>query len=211
MYIIGLCGRSGSGKSTVAGFISQRGAALIDADEVCRYVYCRNAECIDELCRRFGNDICRNGEIIRPILAKRAYGEENGIADLNRIAHKYITIEIENRLLQFEKAGKKFALLDAPLLFEAGLDKRCHGILAVVAPYCQQLKRLTERDGKTKEEIKKRLAAQIPVAELKKRVDLLIVNDSSIQVLRERTHKALLYLLLKLNAVERMRGRYRVK
>ncbi|MBR6594474.1 MAG: dephospho-CoA kinase [Clostridia bacterium] len=201
MYIIGICGRSGSGKSTVAGFLRSIGAAHIDADRVCHEVYDTNVHCINELRCRFGDAVVRDGRIHRPTLAARAYSEKDGIKELNRIAHKYIVEDIEALVKSYGDRGKRVVLLDAPLLFESGLDSRCDKIIAVVAPCSAQLKRLADRDGKTAEEIKKRLSAQISVKELVARSDAVVVNDCSLGNLRKRSIRCMLGLLLALGGI----------
>lgn len=205
MLIIGLCGRSGSGKSTVATLLRLRGAVQIDADEVCRYVYANDRSCIAELQANFGNDIYVNGNIDRPLLSKRAYDKENGFRLLNSIAHKYITNEIESRIKSLK--GKGTVLLDAPLLFEAGLEKRCHAVLAVISDDKLSVDRLMSREGKSEEELRRRLEMQISAKELSRRSDFVIVNNGSLSELKIKTYRAMLYLLLKLNAVKPTKGR----
>ena len=205
MYIIGLCGRSGSGKSTVATLLRLRGAVQIDADEVCRYVYANDRGCIEELKANFGEDIYKHGGIDRPLLSKRAYEAENGFKLLNSVAHKYITYEIENRIKSLK--GKRTVLLDAPLLFEAGLEKRCHAVLAVVSDDKLSVKRLMRREGKSEEELRRRLDMQISAKELTRRSDFVIFNNGSLSELKIKTYQAMLYIHLKLNAVKRTKGR----
>lgn len=191
MRIIGLCGRSGSGKSTVAGLLRRYGMLHIDADLVCRRVYDCNTLCVDSLRARFGDDIMVNGKIDRAALAAKAYGQVGGLADLNSIAHKYITEDIESMLAAAEERGVKYAVLDAPLLFESGLDKRCDAVLAVVASEKIQLERLSRRDGKSREEIEKRLAAQMSNAELIRRCDGIIYNRGTLKELGDSLRRAL--------------------
>lgn len=202
MYIIGLCGQSGSGKSTVAAFLRSRGVYIIDADKVCRQVYATDRACIKELCDRFGGDILVGGSIHRPTLASKAFGAKDGVADLNRIAHKYISMEIMTHLEKARGRGVNYALLDAPLLFEAGLEKICHGILVTVADKKRQISRLKGRDGKNEKELEKRLAAQKSASELVAVADAVIVNNGTIKQLRQSTYRAMLLIQLKLGAVK---------
>ena len=212
MVLIGLCGRSGSGKSTVAGFWKSFGVNLIDADRVCHYVYSENALCVEELCGRFGNDVAAFGSILRPVLAKRAYSTEGGIEALNRIAHKYILEEIENRLKRAEEDGVPFTVIDAPLLFESGLDKRCDIVTAVISSDIAQISRLEKRDGKSAAELKERLSAQLSEAELLKRCQCLVLNNGSLAQLRRRAYLALFYIQLKLKCLHKgEKGRFYVK
>lgn len=201
MYIIGLCGRSGSGKSTVSSFLQSRGVCHIDADEVCRNVYDDNSACKAELGARFGNDIFENGKVNRATLAQRAYGSESGLKDLNGIAHRYISEEIMAELSEYKRAGKLYSLIDAPLLLESGLDDICDAVMAVVSNDEEQISRLKERDGKSYSELKKRLDAQIENKVLIKRADVVVANNGTLKDLRLNTYKAMLSVQLKLGAV----------
>ncbi len=212
MVIIGLCGRSGSGKSTVAEIWRRMGAVLIDADEVCHYVYSQNSCCIDELCEHFGSDVAVDGVIERPILAKRAYGMEGGIALLNGIAHKYILEEIEKRISGAEQNGASVAVIDAPLLFESGLDKRCNFVTAVISSEAMQVKRLEKRDGKSADELNKRLSQQLSNDELIERCQCVITNNGSLQQLRVKALRTMFYILLIHGCIKNnKKGRFYVK
>jgi len=207
LIIIGLCGRSGSGKSTVAEFWRRMGAVVIDADEVCHYVYSENSSCVSELCERFGSDVAVDGVIVRPILAKRAYGAEGGIAILNSIAHKYIMEEIEKRICDAKQNGTRVVIIDAPLLFESGLDKHCDIVTAVVSSDALQVERLKIRDDKSLEELNKRLSQQLNNEELEKRCQCIIANNGSIAELRQKALRAMFGIQLKLGCTNRNKKR----
>ncbi len=212
MIIIGLCGRSGSGKSTVAEIFSKIGALHIDADEVCHYVYTSDSACVKEICDNFGSDVAEDGKIVRPVLSRRAYGIEGGIKLLNSIAHKYILKEIEKRIQTAKEQNEGFVVLDAPLLFESGLDKRCDFLIAVVATKAIKISRLKKRDGESTTELEKRLSLQLSDDELKRRCHLSIVNNGTVKHLSKKVKLAFLYVQLKFGLVNRsIKGRFYVK
>lgn len=212
LIIIGLCGRSGSGKSTVANFWRRIGAFLIDADEVCHYVYSKNFRCVKELCESFGNDVALDGVIVRSMLAKRAYGKIGGIDELNRIAHKYILEEIETRISLAADKDTGVVVIDAPLLFESGLEKRCDAVIAVIADDSTQIERLKKRDAKSEEELVNRLSAQLSAAEIAERCDCIINNCGSLGQLRRKAYVAMFYIQLKLGFLKnRKKGHLYVK
>lgn len=202
MYLIGLCGRSGSGKSTVCRFLSEKGVYCIDADKVCHSVYDGDSRCVDELCARFGREILSFGKVNRALLGKAAYSTKNGIKDLNAIAHKYIIAAILEEANGAFKDGYKFVVVDAPTLFESGLHLHCNGIVAVVANDGMLLNRLKTRDGLEEAMLKKRLAAQKTNSFLVKNCTSVIKNNGSAKDLRKNTYRAMLVLQLKLGLIK---------
>lgn len=202
MYLIGLCGRSGSGKSTVCRFLKEKGVYCIDADKVCHSVYDSNASCVDELCRRFGEEILSDGKVNRVLLGKAAYSAENGIKDLNAIAHKYIIAAILEEASTAFRDGYKFVVVDAPTLFESGLHLHCNGIVGVIANDAVTIGRLKTRDGLDEAMLKKRLDAQKSNAFLVKNCTSVIKNNGSAKELRANTYKAMFVLQLKLGLIK---------
>lgn len=212
MYVIGICGRSGSGKTTAAYFLRRFGAYNIDADAVCRAVYAENEECKAALCRHFGSDILSDCSINRAELAKRAFGTEGGIVALNKTVHGYICKEINRQLAECAAMGKRVVLIDAPLLYESGLDTVCDAVIAVISAHLSRVSRLEKRDGKSRRELTARLNAQLDDATLVERCDAIIVNRGTLAELRKATLCAMLAVQLKLGAVKRNRGKsYAIK
>lgn len=160
MFILGLTGPSGAGKSLAAQRFVSHGFAHIDADKTARAVVEPGSPCLKELVRAFGEDIVRkDGSLDRKKLARLAF-EGRRVVELNAITHPYIIREIERELEELEKAGCKYAVLDAPTLFESGADRLCDKVMAVTASRELRLKRIMERDGITFEQAKARIDAQ---------------------------------------------------
>lgn len=158
MKIIGLCGRSGSGKSTASEVFRRFGCGIINADEVSRSIMGAGSACLSELCEHFGSDIIRDdGTLNRRLLASRAFSDGEKAKLLNAVTHKYIVKEIENRI---SASDCESVVLDAPLLFEAGLQEKCDAIIGVIAPDNICISRAAQRDGISEEEAEKRLANQ---------------------------------------------------
>ena len=114
--------------------------------------------CLSELSEQFGNDIIRaDGTLDRKLLASRAFCDREKAALLNSITHKYIVREIDNRI---NTSDAENIIIDAPLLFEAGLQEKCSAIIGVIAPDTVCVERAAKRDGITEEEVEHRLRNQ---------------------------------------------------
>lgn len=183
MKILGLCGGSGSGKGTVANIFSYRGIPAIDTDVVYHSLISGFSVCVRELADNFGEEILTaDGAVDRRRLAKIVFSDESGSNQrkLNAITHKHVIDKVKKMLPEFESEGVPAVLIDAPMLFESGLDKICNRVIAVVADKNVRIARIIIRDGITYEDAEKRLASQISDAELISKCDYVIENNGDI-------------------------------
>lgn len=189
MRIIGLCGRSGSGKTTVADIYKSLGCDIIDADKISRLVMGVGSKCLSELAESFGNDIIKeNGELDRKLLAHRAFASKEGAALLNSVTHKYIVLEIENRI---KSSKNDNIIIDAPLLFEAGLQDKCNAIIGVIAPDELCIERASKRDGISEAEVESRLSNQHESDYLLTYCTHIINNSDSLEKLKTNAENVL--------------------
>jgi dephospho-CoA kinase len=152
MIVIGLVGRIGAGKSTVARVFATCGAEVIDADEIAHEVLSEPAV-VEAIAARFGaGAIDAAGRVRRPVLAAAVFGanpeHERSLEDLERIVHPRVRQRIEARLA--ELAGEPLArprlvVLDVPLLVQTGWDRRCDRLVLVECPEPERQRRLAER------------------------------------------------------------------
>lgn len=192
MKILGLCGGSGSGKGTVANIFSYRGIPSIDTDAVYHSLISGFSVCVRELADSFGEDILTaDGAVDRRRLAKIVFFDESGSNQrkLNAITHKHVIDKVKEMLPEFEREGVTAVLIDAPMLFESGLDKICNRVIAVVADKNVRIARIIIRDGITYEDAEKRLASQTPDAELASKCDYVIENNGDISDLEPQVDK----------------------
>lgn len=156
--IIGLTGASGSGKSYAAAFFAEKGFFVIDFDKISREI-CGNGEpCLKELTEHFGNDIIDSeGNLKRKVLGDIVFNNPENLSLLNSITHKYILKKSE--MLKRENSDK-IIVYDAPLLFEAGLDKECDTIISIICDTGIKLERIISRDGISKETAMGRIKSQ---------------------------------------------------
>lgn len=187
IYIIGLIGRSGSGKSTVSRFFSANNFYVIDADALSRKA--SNMEAfLDEVSLLFPKCVA-NGSLDRKITAATVFSDREALDKYTSIIFPYITQLVFDSISQAKKEGYKFVLFDAPTLFESGLDDICNAVVCVVASSETLLERLTARDGITKDMASLRLSSQKSAEWYTNKSDYNISNNGTPQELEIATLK----------------------
>lgn len=159
--VVGLTGPTGAGKSTVADTWRQMGIPIIDTDQLARNVVVPGSPCLKKLVDAFSTEILNeDGSLNRAALANTAFSSPENGNRLNAITHPAILALTQQKLEEAADAGHPVAVVDAPLLFEAGFDTICHHIVAVTAPAEQRLTRIMARDHLTENAAKLRMSAQ---------------------------------------------------
>lgn len=185
-YIIGLTGQSGAGKTTVCKAFEFCGFHIINADMVSRYVMTENKDCLSELQSAFP-EYFENGVLNRRKLGSLVFADRGELDKLTSITFPYITKEINRRI---NKIGKcELILIDAPTLFESGLNDSCDIIVSVIADEVLRLKRIIERDGISEKEAKKRFSSQLSEKFFKENSSYIIENNSSEEQLNDKAIK----------------------
>ncbi len=161
--VVGLTGPTGAGKSTVADTWRLMGVPVIDTDQLARKAVEPNSPCLQELVNTFSQEILNeDGTLNRAKLAETAFSSPENHTKLNAITHPAILTLTRQLLEQAADEGHPVAVVDAPLLFEAGFDTICHHIVAVTAPAEKRLTRIMARDNLSEEAAKARMKAQQP-------------------------------------------------
>jgi dephospho-CoA kinase len=164
VHVIGLTGGIASGKSTVARMLAERGAAVIDADQLARKVVEPGQPALAELVARFGAAILTaDGQLDRKRLAAIAFADEGARADLNRITHPRIAAASAQAIAAWADAGANVVFYEAALLVENRTYTGLAGLIVVAAPEDTQVSRMMVRDGLTADEARARIAAQLPL------------------------------------------------
>jgi len=161
MYIIGITGGTGAGKTSALRALKTLGALVLDCDAIYHEVLSENEELKSELDTRF-QGVKRNGGIDRKKLGEIVFNDPSSLADLNKITHKYIGGELERRLTEWEAQGGTVAAVDAIALIESGRAEQCDITVAVTAPRETRINRIMNRDGLTREQAEMRVSAQKP-------------------------------------------------
>lgn len=154
--VVGLTGPSGAGKSTVAAAFARLGCHVVDCDQLTRRSDVYDSACIARLRQAFGDSVAPGGVLNRRELAARAFASPEGKGLLEEITFPPILRRIRQEIA--EQNG--IVILDAPTLFEAGLDSICRKILAVCAPQAERLERIRNRDGLSEAQALQRFRAQ---------------------------------------------------
>ena len=186
MKIIGVCGGSGSGKSEVSACLGSFGGKVFDTDEMYHRLIEKPSSCVEALVKAFGDGILCDGAVDRTKLRSIVFADESKRLQLNQISHSFVALALESELKDAKKSGYPFAVIDAPLLFEAGIDDWCDLVIAVIADPSLRIQRIMKRDGITEEAALERLARQIPDDELVHRCDAVIRNESSLENLQKQ-------------------------
>lgn len=186
MIVIGLTGGIGSGKTTAADFLREKGIPVIDADLIAREIVQPGTPAHKEIEETFGNEVfLYNRELDRKKLGSLVFNDQKKLSILNDITHKEIVRTIKERLQMMEERGEALVFIDAALLYETGLDHLTQWVWVVDAPDDVRVKRLVERDGLSEEEIMKRICSQMPRQERNRRGHLVLDNSKGERDLRE--------------------------
>ena len=178
--ILGVTGGIASGKSLVVETFRALGALVVSADELAREAVRPGSETLHRLVGQFGREILlADGTLDRKGLAERVFADARARAALNRITHPAIAALAEQRLRELARHGGGLVVYEAPLLFEAGAEKRVDAVLVVRIDERLQLERLMRRDGLTEGQARARIAAQMPQTEKVARADYVIDNSGS--------------------------------
>jgi len=161
MYIIGITGGTGAGKSSAVKALQALGAVALDCDAIYHEVLLNNKEMKNEIETQF-NNVSFNGEISREKLSEIVWNNPGSLRKLNAITHKYMDIEINNRISTLKQQNVNTVVIDAIALIESGQNNKCDIVVGVVAPKEDRLSRIIQRDNLTKEHALKRINAQQP-------------------------------------------------
>lgn len=177
--IVGLTGMSGAGKSTVCGLFAESGFEVADCDKIARRT-AENPAFLRELSERFPEKLTdAEGRLDREITAKTVFSDK----DKNRLYCHIIFPYIVNAVIKEIKLRKKDIAVDAPTLFEAGLDIICTEVVSVIAPVEICVNRIISRDGITPEMAQKRLLSQHNADFFRERSDFIIENNGELEQL----------------------------
>jgi dephospho-CoA kinase len=177
--VIGLTGGVGTGKTTVARMFRREGAAVIDADKVARAMVRPGSPAIRKIARQFDRGVVTpRGTLDRRRLGELVFGDSRLRKRLERILHPLILKDIREKARDSRKA---LVVIDAPLLFETGLEKSVDAVVVVRTSPRTQVRRAMARTGLSRGEILSRIAAQLPLKDKVRSADFVIDNNGTLQ------------------------------
>ena len=179
--IIGITGGSGSGKGALSDLLKGKGALILDADKIYKALIKPNMPLLLEIEKTFGKEvIMENGELNRKALAKIVFNDESELHKLDAITHKYIIAEMENRI---RNCTETLIVIDAPTLFESGLNSICDKTIGVLADKNIRIERIKMRDCLSEDEAKMRIFAQKEDEFYIENCDFTVNNNGSLEEL----------------------------
>lgn len=197
LFILGLVGRAGSGKSTVAKLLAERGARVIDADRLGHEVTDTDPHVREALLREYGPAVYLDDrKLNRRLVAAKVFADPLALERLNALVHPRILRRIRERLSAISGEGHRGpVVVDAALMLDWAFERECDAVLAVTAPEQAQVERLVRARGWTPAEARRRLASQRRNEDFAAAADAVVENSGSEAELEAATHAALDRLL----------------
>ncbi|KAL5490345.1 CAB5 [Sanghuangporus weigelae] len=198
MLVVGLTGGIATGKSTVSSLLKAHTITVIDADVIARQVVQPGTKAHAEIVKQFGEEILlADGTLDRPKLGAVIFGDEGKRKQLNSIVHPAVRMEMVRQVFWSWMKGKRYCVIDVPLLIETGLYQWV-GLTVVVSCSEQiQLSRLMQRDNMPEEAARARVKSQMPISAKADYADIVIDNTDSLDELRSRVDDLILRLEMK--------------
>ena len=192
MKIIGLTGGIASGKSTVTSLLRQHNLPVLDADAIAWELAQPDRPLWQAYANRYGEKVLLpNRQLNRQAVADIVFGRPEEKKWMDNMAHPIIKGEIQRQLAELEKTGEKWAVLDVPLLYEAGWDSMADQVWLVYVDREVQLQRLMARNDYSYQEALRRIQVQIPLDEKKKLAQVIIDNNGTHQQLVDKVRELL--------------------
>ncbi len=183
MIILGLTGSIGMGKSTTAKLFAEAGVPVYDADATVHQLY--EGEAVPAIEAAFPGTTV-NGKVDRARLSAQVVHDPAAIKRLEAIVHPMLGASRQKFLDDAERSGAPVAVVDVPLLYETGGEKRVDAVVVVTTAPENQRQRILARDNMTEEKLDAILARQLPDAEKRKRADFVVDTSHGLEPVRAR-------------------------
>ena len=186
--ILGLTGGIGTGKSTVANMLREKNIPVVDTDSISKEII-EYPEIIEKIKAEISSKIFNNeNKLDRKKLSEIVFENKDKLKKLNEIMHPIILKKMWEEVEKLKK-DYKIIVVDIPLLFEINMEKEVDKILLIYASKEIQLKRIMERDGRTREEAIKIINSQMPLYKKREKSDYIIQNNDSLEKLKKNLDK----------------------
>jgi dephospho-CoA kinase len=180
MLLVGLTGGLGAGKSTVGGMLSDRGAVLVDADELAREALDPGTAAYKQVCDLFGDQVVTaSGQLDREAIAAAVFDEPERRRSLESIVHPEVFRMLAD-IVEDRRGTEDIIVFDAPLIVETGFHDACDVVVVVTAQEEARVARAVGGRGMTVDEARARIRAQLGDAEREAVADVVIRNDGTL-------------------------------
>jgi dephospho-CoA kinase len=184
MFVVGLTGGIGSGKTAASDYLANKGIRVVDADLAARIVVEPGQPALEAICARFGDSIIQaDGTLDRRALRDIVFADLQARKDLEAITHPAIGAEL---LRQLQASSSPYTLLVSPLLLESNQHKLANRILLIDVPESLQLSRTASRDKVAEAQVRAIMAAQMSRQDKRQRADDIVVNDADLAALHQQ-------------------------
>lgn len=191
MFIIGITGGIGCGKSTVANICRDYGLPVIDADEISREVTSVGGTAISEIAENFGMHIIgQDGSLDREKMAEIVFGDRKSLDKLSRIVHRHVIEQIKIRTAKFKEEKSKALVLDVPIPVKDGFLDLCDQVWLIWTDDDLRIKRLNER-GMGTEEARRRISFQMTRNDYESLSQVVIDNNGTEEELITKVRETL--------------------
>lgn len=182
MKVIGLTGGTGSGKSTAAAYLKEKGCCIIDADEISRNMTAKGGEAVEPIMEKFGKDVFfEDGSLDRKKLGSIVFKDKEKLRALEEITTNVVIKKTLQKIDELRNQGtEKIVIVDAPLLFECGMKDCTDENWLVVCEQEKRINRLMQRDGIDRRNIAERMSNQLSDEEKILCADAVIDNSGEI-------------------------------
>jgi dephospho-CoA kinase len=188
MFVLGLTGSIGMGKTTTAKLFAEEGVPVYDADAAVHELY--DGEAADLIEAAFPGTVS-NGKVDRNKLATKVVGHPGQLKLLESLVHPLVRNAERKFLADAEASGAKVAVLDIPLLYETAGDARCDAVVVVTAAPETQRQRVLEREAMTEERFLNIIARQMPDEEKRRRADFIVDSGNGFDAARAQVREIL--------------------
>jgi len=185
---LGITGGLGSGKSFACQRLKEKGAVIFDADNIAKDILQTVPEVQEKIAAVFGDTVIKNGVVDNQKLADIAFSNEENQAALNNIVHPFVIEEFEKKREAMQNR-EGLLVIDAPLIFESGLDNHLDYTVLIYTTYKLRIARAIRRGKLSRDQILRRMDLQMPEEEKREMASFVIENNGSVEHLYEEIDK----------------------
>jgi len=183
MFVVGLTGGIGSGKTAASDYLASKGITVVDADLASRVIVQPGQPALARIAERFGADkLNADGTLNRAALRTVVFADKQALKDLEAITHPAIRDEL---VRQLQAAQSPYVLLVSPLLLETNQHELVDRVLLIDVPEEVQVARTAQRDQVAASQVKAIMDAQMPRQQRRDKADDIVVNDSTLDALHD--------------------------